>query len=269
MKATAGVRAAFLAVAISAVSAAAGAGQGWIEPGVERGGFAVDRTRSEVLVRIEGRVAQIEVSEWFVNRGRRMAEGDYIYPLPGEAVFQGFSLFQGDAELRGEIMDAERARHIYEEIVRRRADPALIELAGHGLLRARIFPIQPDQVVTSARSAEPTAAPAVSRQRAAADETRREEDSVSLVVPGLEVLDVLPVGQGTTFAGMRALQRLESGDTLELVHLPEGIDPSFLPPLSPGQNQLVLQRGAGWLVMRARVPEPYLQELLQRLEAGH
>ncbi len=133
----------------------------------------------------------------------------------------------------------------------------------------RRTPDQQDQVVTSARSAEPTAAPAVSRQRAAADETRREENSVSLVVPGLEVLDVLPVGQGTTFAGMRALQRLESGDTLELVHLPEGIDPSFLPPHSPGQNQLVLQRGAGWLVMRARVPEPYLQELLQRLEAGH
>ena len=145
MKASGGVRAACLALAISAASAGAGAGQGWIEPGVERGGFAVDRTRSEVLVRIEGRVAQIEVSEWFVNRGRRMAEGDYLYPLPGEAVFQGFSLFQGDAELRGEIMDADRARHIYEEIVRRRADPALIELAGHGLLRARIFPIQPGE----------------------------------------------------------------------------------------------------------------------------
>jgi Ca-activated chloride channel family protein len=119
--------------------------QGWIEPGVIRGGFAVDRTRSEVRIRVEGRVAQIEVSEWFVNRGQRLAEGDYLYPLPGEAVFQGFSLFQGDAELRGEIMDAERARAIYEEIVRRKADPALIELAGHGLLRARIFPIQPGE----------------------------------------------------------------------------------------------------------------------------
>jgi Ca-activated chloride channel family protein len=119
--------------------------QGWIEPGVDRASFAVDRTRSEVVVRVEGRVALVEVSEWFVNRGRRLAEGEYLYPLPGEAVFQGFSLFQGDAELRGEIMDAERARHIYEEIVRRRADPALIELAGHGLLRARIFPIQPGE----------------------------------------------------------------------------------------------------------------------------
>jgi Ca-activated chloride channel family protein len=131
--------------AIAFATAANGSAQGWIEPGVDRGGFAVDRTRSEVVVRVDGRVAQIEVSEWFVNRGRRLAEGEYLYPLPGEAVFQGFSLFQGDAELRGEIMDAERARHIYEEIVRKRADPALIELAGHGLLRARIFPIQPGE----------------------------------------------------------------------------------------------------------------------------
>ncbi|MGE0158744.1 MAG: VWA domain-containing protein [Gemmatimonadales bacterium] len=139
------VRTSLWALAIAGATTTDGAAQGWIEPGVDRGGFAVDRTRSEVVVRVEGRVAQIEVSEWFVNRGRRLAEGDYLYPLPGEAVFQGFSLFQGDAELRGEIMDAERARHIYEEIVRKRADPALIELAGHGLLRARIFPIQPGE----------------------------------------------------------------------------------------------------------------------------
>lgn len=125
--------------------AAPAAAQGWIEPGVERGGFAVDRVRSEVAVRVVGRVAHFEVTEWFVNDGRRLAEGEYLYPLPGEAVFSGFSLFQGDAELRGEIMDAERAREIYESIVRRRADPALIELAGHGLLRARVFPIQPGE----------------------------------------------------------------------------------------------------------------------------
>jgi Ca-activated chloride channel family protein len=74
-----------------------------------------------------------------------VAEGEYLYPLPGEAAFSGFSLWQGEDELRGEMMDRDRARAIYEEIVRRRADPALIELAGHGLLRARVFPIEPGQ----------------------------------------------------------------------------------------------------------------------------
>src|SRR2546422_5317326 len=42
-------------------------------------------------------------------------------------------------------MDATQARGIYETIVRQKRDPALIELAGHGLLRARVFPINPGE----------------------------------------------------------------------------------------------------------------------------
>lgn len=119
------------------------AAQGWIEPGP--GGGAVVRLRTSVAVDVTGRIATVQVEEWFQNRGGRVAEGAYLYPLPGEAVFSGFSLFQDDRELRGETMDADRARRIYEEIVRKRRDPALIELAGHGLIRARVFPIEPGQ----------------------------------------------------------------------------------------------------------------------------
>src|SRR5438552_11788158 len=43
------------------------------------------------------------------------------------------------------MMDATQARSVYESIVRRKRDPALIELAGHGLLRARVFPINPGE----------------------------------------------------------------------------------------------------------------------------
>jgi Ca-activated chloride channel family protein len=138
-------RAVIVALMMIVVGASPGAAQGWIEPGVDRGGVTVDKVRSEVRVRVQGRMAEVEVSEWFVNRGARLAEGEYMIPLSGEAVFQGFSLFQGDAELRGEMMDAAQARAIYEAVVRRRADPALIELAGQGLLRARVFPIQPGE----------------------------------------------------------------------------------------------------------------------------
>ena len=42
-------------------------------------------------------------------------------------------------------MDASRARSIYEEIVRRQRDPALVEWMGYGMLRARIFPILPGE----------------------------------------------------------------------------------------------------------------------------
>lgn len=121
------------------------AAQGWIEPPPNRPNGGVVKVRSEVSVRVLGRVAQVEVEEWFQNRGGGLGEGDYLYPLPGEAVFSNLSLFQGDQELRGEMMDAARARAIYEEIVRRKKDPALIELAGHGLVRSRVFPINPGE----------------------------------------------------------------------------------------------------------------------------
>src|SRR6266700_5943742 len=122
--------------------------QGWIEPihplPVVPGG-RVEKLRSAVQVTVSGRVARVTVEEWFRNAGSVMDEGSYLYPLPGEAVFSDFSLWQGDRELKGEPMDAAQARAIYEEIVRRKRDPALIELAGHGLLRARVFPIGPGE----------------------------------------------------------------------------------------------------------------------------
>lgn len=120
-------------------------GQGWIEPVRPVPGWGVEKLRSAVSVAVKDRVAEVTVEEWFQNRGPMLGEGIYHYPLPGEAAFSSFSLWQGDAELRGETMDATQARSIYEEIVRRKRDPALIELAGHGLIRARIFPINPGE----------------------------------------------------------------------------------------------------------------------------
>ncbi|HYT04519.1 MAG TPA: VIT domain-containing protein [Gemmatimonadales bacterium] len=127
------------------VMAPAAHAQGWIEPirPLPRG--AIEKVRSAVQVAVAGRVARVTVEEWFRNTGPLMDEGTYLYPLPGEAVFSDFSLWQGDRELKGEPMDAAQARAIYEEIVRRKRDPALIELAGHGLLRARVFPITPGE----------------------------------------------------------------------------------------------------------------------------
>ena len=121
------------------------AAQGWIEPPRHMPNGAVTKLRTAVHVTVIGPIAQVEVEEWFRNDGDGLGEGDYLYPLPGEAVFSNFSLFQGDRELRGETMDATEARSIYQEIVRRRRDPALIELVGHGVIRSRIFPINPGE----------------------------------------------------------------------------------------------------------------------------
>jgi len=121
--------------------------QGWIDPvrPIPQNSGRIERLRSTVQVSISGRVARVTVEEWFRNNGPVLDEGMYHFPLPGEAVFSSYSLWQGDQELRGEAMDATQARSIYETIVRQKRDPALIELAGEGLIRARVFPIAPGE----------------------------------------------------------------------------------------------------------------------------
>jgi len=101
------------------------------------------RTRSDVRVELVDHVLRYEVEERFVNRGGIVGEADYLFPLPANAAFQDLKLSVNGELVSGETMNAGQARGIYESIVRAQRDPALVEWMGHGLLRARIFPINP------------------------------------------------------------------------------------------------------------------------------
>lgn len=105
----------------------------------------VVRQSSDVRVDLVDRVLRYEITETFVNRGSRVGEADYMFPLPKGAAFQDLKLEINGEMVAGETMSADRARGIYEEIVRRQRDPALLEWMGYGLLRARIFPIAPGE----------------------------------------------------------------------------------------------------------------------------
>jgi Ca-activated chloride channel family protein len=103
------------------------------------------RTRSDVRVELSGGVLHYEVEERFVNRGASIGEADYLFPLPNDAAFQELKLSINGELVAGETMNAGDARRIYEQIVRAQRDPALVEWMGHGLLRARIFPLNPGE----------------------------------------------------------------------------------------------------------------------------
>ncbi len=101
---------------------------------------AVVRVATSTVVEITGRVARTTITETFENRGRALGEADFFHPLPGGAAFEELRL-EIDGELvAGDMLDATRARETYERIVRELRDPALVEWAGLGLLRTRIFP---------------------------------------------------------------------------------------------------------------------------------
>jgi Ca-activated chloride channel family protein len=113
-------------------------------PPIRDCGQRIVRTRSDVRVElVNNRVLRYEVEERFTNQGGMIGEADYLFPLPAGAAFQELSLSIDGELVSGETMNAGDARRIYEDIVRRRRDPALVEWMGHGLLRTRIFPINP------------------------------------------------------------------------------------------------------------------------------
>ena len=95
----------------------------------------------DVKVKITGQLATTTVEQVYQNSFPRMLEGTYLFPIPEGASISKFYLYVNGEEVPGEVLEANEARRIYEGIVRQMNDPALLEFAGCGLFRARIFPI--------------------------------------------------------------------------------------------------------------------------------
>ncbi len=94
---------------------------------------------------VRGPHARVTVEQVFRNLSGRQLEADYVFPLPPEAMVSSITLFEGGKGLEGRLLRAEEARRVYEEIVRRRKDPALLQYLGQNLYRVRVFPIGPGQ----------------------------------------------------------------------------------------------------------------------------
>ncbi|HNS52488.1 MAG TPA: VIT domain-containing protein [Anaerolineae bacterium] len=94
-----------------------------------------------VTVTIDGQVATTHVDQVFVNEASYEVEGTYIFPLPEEAAISEFSMWVDGQELKGQVLERDEARRIYEDIVRTRRDPALLEYVGRDTFQASIFPI--------------------------------------------------------------------------------------------------------------------------------
>ena len=96
-----------------------------------------------VEVEITDQVATTRVDQVFLNDTRYDLEGIYVFPLPEEAAISEFAMYVDGQRWEGEILPRDEARRIYEDIVRRRMDPALLEYVGRDTFKASIFPIEP------------------------------------------------------------------------------------------------------------------------------
>src|SRR5215472_5297006 len=104
----------------------------------------------KVRITIDDQVAVTRVEQTFRNHTDRNLEATYIFPVPPGASVNRFSMWVNGKETKGELVEANKARAIYTDIVRRTQDPALLEYMGNNLLRLRVFPVPPkgDQKVS-------------------------------------------------------------------------------------------------------------------------
>ncbi len=95
----------------------------------------------DVQARLVDQVAQVQVSQTFVNTGSQPMEVSFVFPLPYDGAVERMTLMIDGREYPAKLLDAKDARRMYEEIVRKNRDPALLEWMGTGLFRTSVFPV--------------------------------------------------------------------------------------------------------------------------------
>jgi Ca-activated chloride channel family protein len=94
-----------------------------------------------VNAEINNQIAETVIEQVFLNNFHRDIEGTYIFAIPPGASVTDFAMYMNGRKVKGELLDSNQARKIYEDIVRRLKDPGLLEFMGRNIFRARVYPI--------------------------------------------------------------------------------------------------------------------------------
>ena len=90
---------------------------------------------------IENQVARVALDQTFHNDADQTLEGVYRFAIPPDAALQRLAMYVDGKLTESAVVERMRARRIYEELVYRRVDPALLEWAGTGRLSLRVYPL--------------------------------------------------------------------------------------------------------------------------------
>ncbi|HWL06889.1 MAG TPA: VIT and VWA domain-containing protein, partial [Planctomicrobium sp.] len=102
----------------------------------------MDIARYHVNVVLKPPVALVQIDQSFFNPTHAQREGTFVFNLPPGASVSRFAMFvTHDQLIEGELVERQQAAGIYDSIVRRQRDPAILEQLGDNLFRMRVFPI--------------------------------------------------------------------------------------------------------------------------------
>lgn len=101
--------------------------------------LSIEELKTEVI--IKANLSRVLLEQVFYNPNPRQIESELVFPVPRGASVENFSMFIDGKEVKAEMLDAEKARKIYLDIVRKLKDPALLEYIDRQSFRVRIFPV--------------------------------------------------------------------------------------------------------------------------------
>ncbi|HHB79348.1 MAG TPA: VWA domain-containing protein [Saprospiraceae bacterium] len=104
---------------------------------------ALDTKSLRIEADINFNMAKVKFTQVFHNPTSGRIEGNYIFPIPKGMTIHHFSMKIDGQPVNAELLEAKKARKIYNDIVRRQIDPALMEYQDGGLIKLQIFPIAP------------------------------------------------------------------------------------------------------------------------------
>ncbi|MBI3726559.1 hypothetical protein HY251_21755 [bacterium] len=109
------------------------------EPGKPAAPLHVSSLKADVVV--VGGVATTTLDITFRNDLDRVLEGELVLPLPEGAGVSRFALEVNGALREASVVEREKARVAFEEVVRRGVDPGLVEWCAGNAFRMRVYPI--------------------------------------------------------------------------------------------------------------------------------
>ena len=95
----------------------------------------------KVDVVIENGVARTTIDQTFFNQLPWQIEGTFYFPLPPDASLSRLAMYVNGKLNEGGMVDRQYGRMVYESIVYRRRDPALLEMMEGNVFKMRVFPI--------------------------------------------------------------------------------------------------------------------------------
>lgn len=96
---------------------------------------------ADIGVRITGDVAETIIELNFRNDDYRVAEGEFVLPLPAGATVSGYALEVNGAMRAAVSVEKQRARTAYETVKNRKIDPGIVEREAGNIYRTQIYPI--------------------------------------------------------------------------------------------------------------------------------